>query len=184
MPNTHRCEAKWKSMSKCSASLVAQMVKHLPAVQQTWVRSLGWEDPLEKEMATHSNILSWKIPWTEEPGSLQSMGVTKSQTWLSDFTFTFHFHWSVWFTLRRVWESTTSFAEWASWGRGKIVCYLFSCVWLFAAPWTIYSPQGSSVCGILQARILEWIAILFFRGSSQPRDETWVSHTAGRFFTV
>ena len=56
------------------------MVKHLPAVQETWVRSLGWEDPLEKEMATHFSTLSWKIPWTEEPGSLQSMGVTKSQT--------------------------------------------------------------------------------------------------------
>ena len=49
------------------ASLVAQTVKHLPAVQETWVRSLGWEYPLEKEMATHSSTLAWKIPWTEEP---------------------------------------------------------------------------------------------------------------------
>ena len=56
------------------ASLVAQSVKDLPAVQETWVRSLGWEDPLEKEMATHSSILAWKISWTEEPGGLQSMG--------------------------------------------------------------------------------------------------------------
>ena len=56
------------------ASLVAQSVKNLPAVQETWVRSLGWEDPLEKEMATHSSILAWKISWTEEPGGLQSMG--------------------------------------------------------------------------------------------------------------
>ena len=55
-------------------SLVAQSVKNLPAVQETWVRSLGWEDPLEKEMATHSSILAWKISWTEEPGGLQSMG--------------------------------------------------------------------------------------------------------------
>ena len=54
--------------------LVAQMVKHLPAVRETWVRSLGWEDPLEKEMATHSSTLAWKIPWMEEPGRLQSMG--------------------------------------------------------------------------------------------------------------
>ena len=52
------------------ASLVAQMVKNLPAMQETWVRSLGWEDLLEKEMATHSSILAWKIPWTEEPGRL------------------------------------------------------------------------------------------------------------------
>ena len=49
------------------------MVKNLPAKQKTWVRSLGWEDPLEKEMATHSSILAWEIPWTEEPGGLQSM---------------------------------------------------------------------------------------------------------------
>ena len=56
------------------ASLVAQTVKNLPAVQEIWVRSLGWEDPLEKEMATHSSILAWKISWTEEPGGLQSMG--------------------------------------------------------------------------------------------------------------
>ena len=56
------------------ASLVAQLVKNLPAVQETWVRSLGWEDPMEKEMATHSSILAWKISWTEEHGGLQSMG--------------------------------------------------------------------------------------------------------------
>jgi len=57
-----------------SASLVAQTVKRLPTVQETRVQSLGWEDPLEKEMATHSSILAWKIPWREEPGRLQSMG--------------------------------------------------------------------------------------------------------------
>ena len=56
------------------ASLVAQTVKTLPAMQETWVQSLGWGDPLEKEMETHSNILAWEIPWTEEPGWLQSMG--------------------------------------------------------------------------------------------------------------
>ena len=56
------------------ASLVAQWVKDLPDVQETRVQSLGWEDPLEKEMTTHSNILAWKIPWTEEPGGLQFMG--------------------------------------------------------------------------------------------------------------
>ena len=50
------------------------MVKHLPAMQETWFQSLGWEDPLEKEKATHSSTLAWKIPWMEEPGRLQSMG--------------------------------------------------------------------------------------------------------------
>ena len=56
-------------------SLVAQMVKNLPAVQKTWVQSLGWEDPLETGMATHSSILAWSIPWTEEPGGLPSLGL-------------------------------------------------------------------------------------------------------------
>ena len=63
------------------ASLVAQLVKNLPAMQETWVRFMGREDPLEKEMATHSNILAWRLPWTEEPGGLQSMGL---QEWDND----------------------------------------------------------------------------------------------------
>ena len=62
------------------ASFIAQLVKNLPAVQETQVRSLGWEDPLEKEMATHLSILAWRIPWTEEPGRLQSMGSKESDT--------------------------------------------------------------------------------------------------------
>ena len=56
------------------ASLVAQLVKNPPAMRETWVRSLDWEDPLEEGMATHPRILAWRIPWTEEPGGLQSMG--------------------------------------------------------------------------------------------------------------
>ena len=56
------------------ASLVAQMVKNLPAMLETWDQSLSWEDPLKQGMATHSSILAWKIPWTEEPGGLQSLG--------------------------------------------------------------------------------------------------------------
>ena len=59
------------------ASPVAQIVNSLPAMQQTQGRSLGWEDPLEKEMATHSSILAWRIPWTEESGGLQSMGLQR-----------------------------------------------------------------------------------------------------------
>ena len=64
-------------------SLVVQMVKNPPAMRETWVWSLGWEDPLEKGKAAHSSILAWRIPWT-----VWSVGVTKSRTWLSDF----HFH--------------------------------------------------------------------------------------------
>ena len=60
------------------------MVKNLPARQETWVRPLGWEDPLEKERATSSSSLDRRIPWTEEPGGLQSGGITKSQTRLSN----------------------------------------------------------------------------------------------------
>ena len=55
-------------------SMVAQLVKNLPTMQETWVQALGWEDPLEKGMAMHSSILAWRIPWTKEPGGLQSMG--------------------------------------------------------------------------------------------------------------
>ena len=66
---------------------MAQTVKNLPAIWETWVQSLGWEDLLEKEMATHSIILAWRIPWKEEPDELQSIG-SQSRTQLSDF----HFH--------------------------------------------------------------------------------------------
>ena len=54
--------------------MVAEVVKNLPAMQRTWAQSLGWDDPLEKGMATHSSTLAWRIPWTEEPSRLQSMG--------------------------------------------------------------------------------------------------------------
>ena len=79
----------WKFVS-LRASLVAQMLKRLPAMREIWVWSLGLEDPLEKEMATHSSILAWRIPWTDEPGGLQSTG-SQSRIWLSDFTFTLTF---------------------------------------------------------------------------------------------
>ena len=73
------------SFSVCEKYLVAQTVQRLPTLRETWVRSLGREDPLEEEMATHSSTLAWKILWT---GRLQSMA-SQSQTRLSDFTFTF-----------------------------------------------------------------------------------------------
>ena len=59
------------------ASLVAQVVKNLPAMQKAWAQSLSWEDPLEKGMATHFSILAWRIPWTEETGGLQSLGLQR-----------------------------------------------------------------------------------------------------------
>ena len=79
----------WQLLCVLRASLVAQMVRHLPAMQETWVRSLGWEDPLEKGMATHSSILAWKIPWTEESGRLQSMGSQRvGHDWVTSLHFT------------------------------------------------------------------------------------------------
>ena len=66
------------------------MVKRLPTMRESWIHSLGRQDPLEKEMATHSSTLAWGIPWMEEPGGLQSMELQKSGTRLSSFTF-FHF---------------------------------------------------------------------------------------------
>ena len=64
--------------SKVTGSLVTQMVKNLPAMWETWVRALGPEEPLEKEITTHSSILAWRIPWTEEPGRLQSWSCKES----------------------------------------------------------------------------------------------------------
>ena len=68
------------------ASLVAQMVKNLPAMQETWVRSLGWEDPLEKRMATHSSVFAWRIPWTQEPSWTTVYRVAKSWTMTEQLT--------------------------------------------------------------------------------------------------
>ena len=70
----------------CETALVPQIVKRLPAMRETRVQSLGWEDLLEKEMAAHSSTLAWRIPWVEEPGGLQVQGVTKSWTRLNEFT--------------------------------------------------------------------------------------------------
>ena len=71
-------------------SLVAQRLKRLPGMQETQVQSLGWEDPLEKEMAPHSSTLAWRIPWTEEPGGLRSTGCKELDT-----TERLHFHFQV-----------------------------------------------------------------------------------------
>ena len=77
-------EALYSQQKQDQELTVAQIVKNLPAMQETWVQSLDREDPLEKEMATHFTILAWEIPWIEEPGRLQSMGSQKSRTQLSD----------------------------------------------------------------------------------------------------
>ena len=105
------------------ASLLAQIVKNLPAMQETRVQSLGQEDPLEEEMATHSSTLAWRIPWTEVPGRLQSMTPCNPMD---------------------------------------------------------RSPSGPPVHGILQVRVLEWVAISSSRGSSWPREWNCKSCTGRR----
>ena len=77
---TDKFTSQLNTKGKKKLMLVVQMVENLPAKQETWVRSLGQEDPLEKGMATHCSVLAWKIPWTEEPGGLQSMGCKKLDT--------------------------------------------------------------------------------------------------------
>ena len=90
------------------ASLVAQLVKTLPTMQETPVWFLGWEDPLKEGMATHSNILAWRISWTEEPGRLQSMGSQRvGHNWVS-FTFTYEKATETWSKLRsKQWTSNS-----------------------------------------------------------------------------
>ena len=70
----------WRRLLRVLWTARAQNIKNLPAMQETLVQSLGWEDSMEKGMATHCSILAWRIPWTEEPGGLQTMGVTKNWT--------------------------------------------------------------------------------------------------------
>ena len=81
---------QWLMAGPLECATLAQRVKHLPAMRETWVQSLSQEDPLEKEMATHSSTLAWKTPWIEEPGRLQSMGSQR----LSDFTYLLKLGWN------------------------------------------------------------------------------------------
>ena len=152
-------------------------------MQETWIRSLGWEDPLEKGVATHSSTLAWRIPWTEEPGELQSIGSQKSRKWLSA-RMCAHTH-----TLTHSVSTLGNPAQRQSFL--KFVSNMFSesesevaqlCPNL-CDPMDC-SPPGSSVHGIFQARVLEWVAISFSRGSSWPRDRTQVSCIVGRCFTI
>ena len=139
--------------SICRASLMAQTVKNLPVIWKNWVWSWDREDPLKKRMVTYSSILSWGIPWTEEPGRLQSMGSQSvGHNWATN---------------------THNICEVKVAQSYLTLCNPMDC-----------SLSASYVLGILQARILEWIAMPSSRGSSQPRDGIRVSCIAGGFFTV
>ena len=155
------------------------MVKNPAAMQETWAWSLGWEDPLEKETATLSSILAWRIPWTEEPGRLLSMGLQRvghglcitinydskeimsSQRVLKSY-----------FNCKAPWSSIHSRSQHL---RMCVCAHLLSSIWLFC-DLKDYSPWSSSIHGIPQARILEWVAISSSRGSSQPKNRAWLSY--------
>ena len=139
-------------MSTRRTSLVAQTVKGLSTMWETRVQSLGWEDPLEKEMAIHSSTIAWKIPWTEEPGRIQSMGSQRVRhNWMTELNLTDRKH-----------------------------CTICLYVWVQSCP-TLWDPTmdcrppGFSVHGIFQAIILDWVAISFSKGSSWSRDQTLIS---------
>ena len=156
------------------------VLKNLPA-KQMWVWSLGWEDPLEKEMATYSSLLVWDIPWTEEPGGLQSIRLTKE----SDMTWRLNNNNSK-YKCVEIALLVREEAEKAPWRTCYSSVHVFSRVWLLCESLDC-RPADSSVHGIFQAGILEWVAISSSRGSSRPRDWTYVSgisFIAGRFFTT
>ena len=141
---------------RSQVSLVAQLGKNPPAMLETWVQSLGGEESLEKGKATHSSILAWRIPW-----NVSSMGSQKHR--VSSVCFSSPKLHSLSFTClpAKLLQSCPTHCE-------PIDC----------------SPPGSSVHGILQARILRWVATPSSRGSSQPRDQTLVSYVSctGRWF--
>ena len=122
------------------------MVKNVSAMQETWVWSLGWEDPLEKQMATHSGILDWRIPWTEEPGRLQSMGLRRVRYFLA----------------------TKSPPEGYIVQQEKYNQYFIITISYKVKVSQLYpnlcNPKGYTVHGILQTRILEWVAFPFSGG--------------------
>ena len=156
------------------ASQVAQLVKNPPAMRETWVPSLGWEDPLEKGKATHSSILAWRIPGTVH-------GVAKSRTRLSTLHVPVACLQPLPLALERQPGCHLSFSQWDPEQRSQPSGF-WPCpvkVKVTQSCPTLCDPTDYTVHGILQARILEWVAFPFSRESSQPRDQTQVFCIAG-----
>ena len=134
-----------EQLLEARASLVAQMVKNLCTMQETWVLSLGWEDHLEKRMATHSSILAWRTPWTEEPGGLQSMGLQR---------------------VRRDWAHTHRFPLFAA-SFSLVLCTVnFCCL----VPWIQFHHSSVSdgfclglsfLCSSHKLGVIVWLIFLF-----------------------
>ena len=170
------------------ASLVAQLVKNLPSIWETWVRSLGPEDALEKGTATHSSILAWRIPRTEEPVWVAS---PPSNNILPLLLLQFHFtylHLTGFPCGSAVKESACNVGDLDSIpGLGRSPGESESKV-TQSCP-TLWDPMdcslpSSSIHAIFQEGELEWVVIFFSRGSSPPKGQTRVSCIAGRLFTV
>ena len=111
----------YKALNIIGLPLVAQRVKRLPTMWDTWVQSLGWEDPLEKEMATHSSALAWKISWMEKPGRLQSMGSQR---------------------LGHDWVTSLSLLSCSMAGRSLFVCFMYSSEYLLISNSYFIPPPG------------------------------------------
>ena len=137
----------YAELSHLKASLMTQMVKKLLALQETWVQSLGWEDPLEAGMATYSSIPAWRIPWTEEPGGLQSMESQSDMTeWLSTVHSTSHLKHFFWMLngaslvaqivkrLPAVWETRVRFLGWEDTLEKEMATHSSTLAWKI--PWT------------------------------------------------
>ena len=135
------------------------VIKNPPAVQETWVCSLDWEDPLEKEMATHFSILAWEIPCTEEPGGLQSKDLDMTE-WVSTHTCVFYillhlllrFNYFLHHILANSFPSIVTIFNEKVKVKGAQSCP------------ALWNPMDYTVCGILQARILEWVASFLLQG--------------------
>ena len=156
---------------------VAQTVENLPAMQETEVQTLGWEDPLEKGKATHSTILAWRIPQPEESGRLQSTGLQRAgHDWVTN----------TYLCQDQCLEHGKTQYLWCFLIIAVSVCVVVTQMFLTLCDPVDCSLPDSSVHGILQAGILEWVAVLssFSRVSSWPRDRTRVSCIAGSFFTT
>ena len=120
--------------------LVAQLVKNPPAVQETWVRSLGWEDPLKKGMATHSSILAWRTPWTGEPGGLHSMGSQRvGHDWATNTTMTVSETILFIFSLAYYYHLLLEYQLYRNRDLGFLFNFFISIVWAGSSVFMIYS---------------------------------------------
>jgi len=192
-------------------SLVAQMVKRLSTMWETWVQSLGWEYSLEKEMATHSSTLTLKIPWMEELGAgYYPWGPKESgHDWATSLSLSLYWSEPVigWFSesMSCLWVCKSSFTGMSyqlielktgsdfwplpwEWKKKKVKMLFAQSYLTFCNPMH-YSPLSSFIFGILQVRILEWVAIPFSRGSSLTRSpalqaDSWPSEPLGKHTTM